>query len=205
MEAVTRARGQDGKIEEPAWGVVGQHILYFEAVGLYVGVAKGVFLVRGHLPGPPVDAGVPLFLVGALAAPKAEEAHPLQLQDAAPADVVDVAAHRLHPPAELFLHRQSVQHLVVFVGAVQEQDGVGALGQPVQALALLFAAVPQKAEVPQHEKDVVFAQAAQLFALEAVQLPVGIPSDIDHACLPLLVCESDVPNPCHPPANLLYY
>ena len=88
------------------------------------------------------------------------------------------------------------------MGAVQKQDGIGALAQPFQAGFFLLAAIPQETEVTQDQENIVFAQPAQLLAFETVQLAVGVACNINHPCLPL-VCESGAADSCHPPPNLL--
>ena len=94
----------------------------------------------------------------------------------------------LHLAAKAFLGGILLQKIIVFVAAVQKQNRVGALAQPVQPLALCGAAVPHKAEIPQHHHGVLFAQPAQLALLEALDIAVGIPCKIYHSCPP---CRSE--------------
>lgn len=55
VQPVRLAQRQRSKIQEPAWGVVGQHIIYLPAVFFQRLFAAGIFLIRGHLLRPPVD------------------------------------------------------------------------------------------------------------------------------------------------------
>ena len=98
--------------------------------------------------------------------------------------MIHIAAKALHPAAEKFRLRVLCQQVVIFVAAVQKQNRVGALAQPVQPLALCGAAVPHKAEIPQHHHGVLLAQPAQLALLEALDIAVGIPCKIYHSCPP---------------------
>ena len=98
--------------------------------------------------------------------------------------MVHIAAKALHPAAEQLRLRVLCQQVVVFVAAVQKQNRVGALAQPVQPLALCGAAVPHKAEISQHHHGVLFAQPAQLALLEALDIAVDIPCKIYHSCPP---------------------
>ena len=89
--------------------------------------------------------------------------------------MVHVAAKALHPAAEQLRLRVLCQQVVVFVAAVQKQQGIRALAQPVQPLALCGAAVPHKTKIPQHHHGVLFAQPAQFALLEALDIAVGVP------------------------------
>ena len=202
MQAVALAGGQSGKIQEPAWGVVGQHIIYLPAVCFQVRLAGGIFFVGGHLLRPPVHTGLPVLFVRTFRPAKAEVFFALQLQHTAPADMIHIAAQCLHFAAKQFHRGVLGQQVIVFVGAVQKQQGVGALAQPVQPLALCGAAVPYKAKISQHQHHVPLAQPAELAVLEAVQLAMRITCEIYHPFPPCRFVKQ-LQKPCHTPANLL--
>ena len=146
--------------------------------------------------------GFPLFLVRAFRSAEAEVLLPFQLQYAAPADVVHIAAQRLHQPAEPLFGGILFQQVIVLVAAIEEKDGVRPLAQPVQILLLSLAAVPHKPEIAQHQHHVPLAQPAELAVLEAVQLAMRITCEIYHPFPPCRYVKQ-LQKPCHTPANLL--
>ena len=158
VQPVILALCQHAEIQKFAWRVVGQHIIYLPAVRFQRGLAAGVFLVRRHLLRPPVDVGFPLFLVRAFRSAEAEVLLPFQLQYAAPADVVHIAAQRLHQPAEPLFGGVLFQQVIVLVAAIEEKDGVRPLAQPVQILLLGLAAVPHKAKIAQHNDEIALCR-----------------------------------------------
>mgnify|MGYP000177698863 CR=1 FL=1 len=103
VQPVILALSQHAEIQKFAWRVVGQHIIYLPAVCFEIGLTGGVFLIAGHLLRPPVVSGLPLFLVGTLSAAEAEVFLSLQLQHAATADMVHIAAQSLDPAAKPLL------------------------------------------------------------------------------------------------------
>ena len=189
VQAVGFAHREGSKIKESAWGIVGQHIIYLPAVCFEIGLTGGVFLIAGHLLRPPVVSGLPLFLVGALGAAEAEVFLSLQLQHAATADMVHIAAQSLDPAAKPLLDGVLGQQVVILVGTIKEKQGVGALAQPVKLFLFLLAAIPHKAEIAQHHHNVPFAQPAEPAVLEAVKLAVGVACQIYHSPL-LPLCET---------------
>ena len=201
MQPVRLPRRQRRKIKELAWRIVSQHIIYLPVVCREALFAEGVFLVRGHLLRPPVEPRLPLLPVGAFGPAETEVFFLFQRQHTAPADVVDIAAQGLHLAAEQLFFRVLGQQVVVFMRAVQKQQGVGPLAQPVQLFLLLFAAVPHKPEIAQHDHHVPLAQPAELAVLEALDIAVGISRQIYHRFPPAL-CETRK-NPCLRRANLL--
>ena len=142
------------------------------------------------------------FLVLAFRSAEAEVLLPFQLQYAAPADVVHIAAQRLHQPAEFFLGGILLQQVVVLVASVEEEEGVRPSAQPVQLLLLGLAAVPHEAEIAQHNDEIALAGPAQLPVFEAVQLAVVSPVRYTILCL-LLRSVKSPQKPCHAPPNLL--
>ena len=122
MQAVGFAHREGSKIKESAWGIVGQHIIYLPAVCFEIGLTGGVFLIAGHLLRPPVVSGLPLFLVGALGAAEAEIFLSLQLQHAATADMVHIAAQSLDPAAKPLLDGVLAQQVVILVGTIKEKQ-----------------------------------------------------------------------------------
>ena len=105
VQPVRLAQRQRSKIQEPAWGVVGQHIIYLPAVFFQRLFAAGIFLIRGHLLRPPVDPRLPFLFVLTFGPAEAEIFLALQRQHTAPADMVDIAAQRLDRSAEPLLGR----------------------------------------------------------------------------------------------------
>ena len=106
---------------------------------------------------------------------------PFQLQHTAPADMIHIAAQCLHFAAKQFHRGVLGQQVIVFVGAVQEQQGVGALAQPVQLLLFRLAAVPHKPEIAQHQHHVAACPAQRSSpCFEAVQLAVRVACEIYH-------------------------
>ena len=147
MQAVGFALREGSKIKESAWGIVGQHIIYLLAVCFEIGLTGGVFLIAGHLLRPPVESGLPLFLVGALCAAKTEIFLSLQLQHAAAAHMVHIAAQSLDPAAKTLLDGVLGQQVVILVGTIKEKQGIGALALLVE-LFLFFLAVIAALTVP---------------------------------------------------------
>ena len=60
------------------------------------------------------------------------------------------------PAAHECLHGVVPQKVKVLVAAVDEQDAVAALGQPLEMLLLRLVAGPEEAEIPQHDERVAF-------------------------------------------------
>ena len=185
MQLVGLTAGQHRKIQESAWRVVGEHIIHLIAAGFQVLLAGRIFFIGGHLLLPPVHARLPFLPVRAFGPTEAQVLFALQLQHAAAAHMVDVAAQALHPAAEPLRFRILGQQVVIFVGTVQKQQGIRPLSQPVQLFLFFCAAVPHKAEIAQHHHDVPFAQPAQPPVPEPVQIAVGVACQIYHSRPPV--------------------
>ena len=185
VQPVRLAQRQRSKIQEPAWGVVGQHIIYLPAVFFQRLFAAGIFLIRGHLLRPPVDPRLPFLFVLTFGPAEAEIFFALQRQHTAPADMVNIAAQRLDRSAEPLLGRVLGQQVVVLMAAIQKQQRVWAFAQPVQLFLFFCAAVPHEAEIAQHHHDVLFAQPAQPPVPEPVQIAVGVACQIYHSRPPV--------------------
>ena len=182
MQLVGLADGKGGKIQKSAWGIVSQHIIHFVIICFQIRLTERIFFLRGHLFLPPVDPRLPVLPVGAFGSAEAQVLFAFQLQHAAPADMVHIAAQRLHPAAELFLCRIFLQQIVIFMASIQKQQRVRALAQPVQLFLLLFASVPHKAKISQNDHRIPFAQPAQFPVPEAVDVAVGVACQIYHSC-----------------------
>ncbi len=193
------AAGKGGKIQKSAWRIVGQHIIHFVIAAARFSSQKAYSSSEGiscfHQFTP-----VSRSSLSWLSAPPKQRYFLSSSSSTLPRHTW----YTLPPkPAPC---RQSArwvlrQQVVVFVAAVQKQQGIGALAQPVQLFLFLLAAVPHKAEIAQHHHGVPFAQPAQLAVLEAVKSPWVSP--VRYTIPASLPDVKSSQKPCHSPPNLL--
>ena len=66
------------------------------------------------------------------------------------------------------------------MAAVDEQDAIAALGQPLEMLLLRLVAGPEEAEIPQHDERVAFFQLFDGFVGKTLDVAMEIAGHINH-------------------------
>ena len=164
---------------------VGDDMIDRPAAGRQITQAPGILLFARQLTGPPAAAGDPVFDVVGGCAAHGEDPSAVDLEYIAAQQMIDIVADAVGTAAHIIDLGQGVEGVEVLVVAVDIEDGIGLVGQPVEPVSVLAGVVPQAAKIAADQKIIVgreFVLLGPVLPAQALYVVrnVNVAGDTDH-------------------------